>query len=89
MPPRPLPHKDAGGVCSFSALVCERLDHDPVLEEMARIVQAADIKRELDDHPATCGLQLIGLGFPLVANDDHETTVRAAFVYDALYQSIK
>src|SRR6266542_664985 len=61
----------------------------PVLLEMARIVQAADIKGQLDDHPAACGLQLMSRGFPLVTNNDHETAERAAFVYDALYASIK
>ncbi len=83
------PHKDAQGLCSFTALVRERLGHDSVLLEMARIVQAADIKGQLDDHPAARGLQLISRGFPLVTNDDHETANRAAFVYDALYASIK
>jgi hypothetical protein len=83
------PHKDAQGLCSFAALARERLAHDPVLLEMARIVQAADIKGQLDDHQAARGLQLISRGFPLVTNDDHETAERAAFVYDALYASIK
>ncbi len=83
------PHKDAQGLCSFAALVHERLAHDPVLLEMARIVQAADIKGQLDDHPAACGLQLISRGFPLVTSDDDETAQRAGFVYDALYASIK
>ena len=83
------PHQDAQGFCSFAALVRERLAHDPVLVEMARIVQAADIKGELDNHPAASGLQLISRGFPLVTNDDHDTAERAAFVYDALYASIK
>jgi len=83
------PHKDAQGLCSFTALVRTQLAHDPVLLEMARIVQAADIKGELDDHPAARGLQLISRGFPLVTNDDHETAERASFVYDALYASIK
>ena len=83
------PHKDAQDLCSFAALVRERLGHDPVLLEMARIVQAADIKGQLDDHPAARGLQLISRGFPLVTNDDYETANRAAFVYDALYASIK
>ena len=81
-------HKDARGLCSFAALVSERLAHDPVLLEMARIVQAADIQGQLDDHPAAHGLQLISRGFPLVTSDDHETAARAAFVYDALYASI-
>jgi hypothetical protein len=83
------PHKDAQGLCSFAALVRERLAHDPVLLEMVRIVQAADIKGQLDDHQAARGLQLISRGFPLVTNDDHETAERAMFVYDALYASIK
>jgi len=56
---------------------------------MAHIVQAADIKGELDNHPAARGLQLISRGFPVVVNADHETAERAAFVYDALYASIK
>ena len=82
------PHQDAQGLCSFAALVRQRLAHDPVLLEMARIVQAADIKDQLDNHPAARGLQLISRGFPLVTNEDHETAERAAFVYDALYASI-
>jgi hypothetical protein len=83
------PHQDAQGFCSFAALVRERLAQDPALLEMARIVQAADIKGQLDDHPAARGLQLISRGFPLVTNDDHETVEHAAFVYDALYASLK
>ena len=83
------PHQDAHGLCSFAALVHERLASDPVLVEMARIVQAADIKGELENHPAAHGLQLISGGFPLVTHDDRETVARAAFVYDALYASIK
>ena len=82
------PHKDAQGLCSFAALVHERLAHNPVLIEMARIVQAADIRGQLDDHPAARGLQLISHGFPLVTKDDYEIAARASFVYEALYASI-
>ncbi len=83
------PHKNAEGLCSFAALVHERLPHDQILVEMARIVQAADFNDQLDDHPAAHGLQLISRGFPLVTNNDHETAKLASFVYDALYASIK
>ena len=83
------PHKDADGRCSFAALVHERLAHDPVLIEMARIVQAADFKDQNDDHPAARGLIAISQGFPLVARDDHETVARAAFVYDSMYAGIQ
>ncbi len=83
------PHKNGEGLCSFAALVQERLAHDPVLVEMARLVQAADFTDKVDDHPAARGLQLISRGFPSVTRDDHETAERAVFVYDALYASIQ
>jgi hypothetical protein len=83
------PHKNARGLCSFAALVHERLAHDLVLVEMARIVQAADFNDQLDNHPAARGLQLISRGFPSVTRDDHETAERAAFLYDALYASLQ
>ena len=83
------PHRDENGLCSFAALVRERFPDEPGLMELARIVQAADFKEELDNHPAARGLQLISHGFPLVTNNDNETATRAAFLYDALYASIK
>ena len=83
------PHQDAQGLCSFAALVHERLSNEPALLEIARIVQAADIQGHVDDHPAAYGLQLISRGFPLAAKNDYETVERAAFLYDALYASIK
>lgn len=83
------PHKNENGLCSFAALVQERFSENGVLLEMARIVQAADFKDQLDDHSAARGLQLISHGFPLVTSDDHETFARAAFVYDSLYASIE
>jgi hypothetical protein len=64
------------------------LAHNPILVEMARIVQAADFKDQLDAHPAARGLALISYGFPLVTADDHETVQRASFLYDALYESL-
>lgn len=82
------PHKNAQGLCSFAALVSERLAHDPVLVEMARIVQAADFREQVDSHPAARGLVLISRGFPLVTRDDQETAERASFLYDAMYASI-
>ena len=82
------PHTNAQGLCSFAALVHERLADDQTLVEMARIVQAADIQGQLQDHPAAYGLQLISHGFPLVTKNDYETVERSAFVYDALYASI-
>ena len=83
------PHRDDRGRCSFAALVEEQLSQDPALVEMARIVQAADFKDQLDTHPAARGLALISRGFPRVSADDDETAARAAFLYDALYEVIR
>jgi hypothetical protein len=52
----------------FAVLVHERFSDNGVLMEMARIVQAADFKNQLDDHPAARGLQLISHGFPMVTS---------------------
>ena len=52
-------------------------------------MQAADFKEQLDTHPAARGLELISRGFPQVTSTDDETALRASFLYDALYASIK
>lgn len=83
------PHKDTRGLCSFAALVHERLSDDPTLVEMARIVQAADFKDLVDTHRAAHGLVLISRGFPRVSGDDQETAECASFLYDALYASLQ
>lgn len=83
------PHKDAQGRCSFEALVHEKFSHDPVLIALARIVRGADFDDQITLTPESAGLQAISRGFPLVTRDDHETVEKAAFVYDALYASIK
>jgi hypothetical protein len=83
------PHKNKEGLCSFAALVHELFSDSPALMEMARVVQAADFKDQLDDHPAARGLQWISNGFPLVTKGDQETAERAGFLYDSLYASIE
>ena len=35
------------------------------------------------------GLRTISRGFPLITKDDHETLARSAFLYDALYASLR
>jgi hypothetical protein len=39
--------------------------------------------------PEAKGLRAISRGFPLVTADDHETLLRASFLYDALYASLR
>ena len=83
------PHKDAQGRCAFEALVAEHCPDDPALQELAQIVRGADFPDERGLTQESAGLQAISRGFPLVAKDDHETLDRGAFLYDALYASIR
>ena len=83
------PHRDGAGRCSFEALVAEHRADDRALVALARIVHGADFRDEIDSTPESAGLRAISDGFPLVAADDHETAERAAFLYDALYASLR
>ena len=74
---------------SFEALVDRYRPDDAALEELARIVHGADFADEVGLVPESAGLRAISGGFPLVAGDDHEIVERAAFLYDALYASLK
>jgi hypothetical protein len=82
------PHQDDQGRCSFEALVDERCPDDAALRDLARIIHGADLK-DLDVAPECPGLLTISRGFPLVAHDDQETMEKTAFLYDALYASLK
>jgi hypothetical protein len=83
------PHQDERGRCSFEALVDEHCANDPALVALACIVRGADFRDQLHITPESAGLRAISDGFPLVARDDHETVERAAFLYDALYASLR
>jgi len=82
------PHQDGQGRCSFEALVDEHCAKDAALQDLARIIHGADLK-DLDAAPECRGLLTISRGFPLVARDDHDTMEKTAFLYDALYASLK
>lgn len=83
------PNQDAAGHCSCEALVAKHCANDPAVVALARIVQGADFREQIGIPPESAGLRTISDGFPLVAGDDHETVERAAFLYDALYASLR
>ena len=62
-----------------------RLDNDPALTRLARIVHAADLSDDLGIEPAGPGLLAIGIGGLDVEYDDQILIERGGFVYDALY----
>src|SRR5439155_21737880 len=76
-----------GQECSFDALVKKhRLDRDPAIALLARIVNGADTDNALWNQPEAAGLKAIAEGFRhLGLKDDHEILAKEFVVYDALY----
>lgn len=81
-------HDDEQHRCSFEALVAEHRPQDSALQDLARIVHAADFAGEVGSVPESAGLRAISAGFPLVTKDDLDTVHKASFLYDALYASL-
>jgi hypothetical protein len=76
-----------GKECSFDALVKKhRLDRDPALVLLAKIVNGADTDNSLWNQPESAGLNAVAEGFRhLGFKDDHGVLAAEAVVYDALY----
>jgi hypothetical protein len=78
-------HRD--GLCTFEVLIADHgLDGtDAALDELARIVHAADIAGEEHTHPFGATVSAIGTAGLDVEEDDHRLLERGLFLYDALY----
>jgi hypothetical protein len=76
-----------GKECSFDALVKKhRLDCDPALVLLAKIVNGADTDNSLWNQPEATGLNAVAEGFRhLGFKDDPEMVAAESVVYDALY----
>ncbi len=76
-----------GQECSFEAIVKKyKLDNDPALVLLAKIVNGADTDNSLWMRPEAAGLVAIAEGFRhLGFKDDHEILAKESIVYDALY----
>ena len=76
-----------GKACSFEAILQKyKLDGDPVLNLLGRIVNGADTDNTLYRQPEGPGLKAIAEGFRhLGFRDDHEINAAEWIVYDALY----
>ncbi|HJR19454.1 MAG TPA: chromate resistance protein ChrB domain-containing protein [Actinomycetota bacterium] len=76
-----------GDLCTFEVLI---EDHgmqgsDPALDELARIVHAADIAGEEHTHPFGATVSALGSAGLDVEDDDLRLLERGLFLYDALY----
>ncbi len=77
-----------GGHCSFHAFVNEYKLNDPVLRQIARLIDEVDTVQEVTLELAGPGLDLICRGTRLASPDDHTALTRGAMVYDALYAAL-
>lgn len=77
-----------GENCSFDAFIAEFGLRDPALDELARIVRAADTGRP-EDSPVAPGLLAVSLGLSALHADDHRMLEQGMGVYDALYAWIR
>jgi rhodanese-related sulfurtransferase len=73
-----------GPNCSFDAFLDEFELRDPIIDEIARIVRAADTAT-LDQSREAPGLLAISLGLSALFRDDQLLLEQAMLVYDALY----
>ena len=76
-----------GKACSFEAILKKyKLDGDPVLALLGKIVNGADTDNSLYHQPEGPGLKAIAEGFRhLGLKDDHEINAAEWIVYDALH----
>ena len=77
-----------GGHCSFHAIVREYKLSDPILKQIARIIDEADTVQEVQVESAASGLDLICTGIRLTSPNDLVAIERGALVYDALHAAL-
>lgn len=81
-----LSHHD--GHCSFYTLLKEYNLEDPILFEIAQIVDEADTVQEAFLEPVAPGLDFICRGISLSSPDDQTALDRGYLIYEALYAKI-
>jgi len=73
-----------GPFCSFDAIIKKYAIADPILQDLAKIVRAADTEND-ERVPEAAGLDAIAAGFKLISKDDFENMHMQWPVYEALY----
>jgi hypothetical protein len=76
------------GHCTFVTLLKEYNLKDPILQQIGRIVDEADVVQEMALEPVSPGLDLLCRGLRRISQDDHEAIERGSLVYDALYAEL-
>jgi len=74
-----------GDRCTFEAILEDFKLTEPGLEQLGRIVRAADVKGQEHVAPEGLGLRAIAEGFAALGISDEERLKRQVPLYDALY----
>jgi len=74
--------------CSFDAIIEKYRLEDEALQELAKIVRAADTE-DKKLAPESIGLEAIASGSMMIVKDDHEAIEKGKYVYDSLYAYCK
>jgi hypothetical protein len=76
------------GHCTFYTMLREFDLKDPILQQIARVVDEADVVQDIALEPAAPGLDLICRGIRLISPDDETAIERGIVIYDALYAQL-
>jgi hypothetical protein len=81
-----LGHK--GDKCSFDAIIKKYHLEDEALQELAKIVRAADTE-DKKLAPESIGLEAIASGSMMIVKDDYEAIEKGKYIYESLYAYCK
>jgi hypothetical protein len=77
-----------GNHCTFHALLKAYEVKDPILEQIANIIDEADLVQEINVEPIAPGLDALCRGIRRISTDDHEALQRGILLYEALYSEL-
>lgn len=77
-----------GNHCTFHALLKEYDVENPILLQIAGIIDEADLVQEINVEPLAPGLDAICRGIRRISADDYQALERGALVYEALYSEL-
>ena len=78
-----LGHHD--GKCTFEVMIEKYAIKDPWVQELAKIVHAADVASDIDKAPEARGIEAVSAGSIYIVKDDYEALEKGFVMYDALY----
>lgn len=77
-----------GGYSTFHTILSEYKLKDPLLLQIASMIDEADIAQEVSIEPVAQGLDFICRGIRLESADDQIAMERGRLIYDALYAQL-